>query len=130
MTTRHPPRTLEALALVAVGGLAGAELRYLLAGLLPPLVGTLAVNTLGSFLLGLLLYAGLYAGTVSPETRSVLATGFLASFTTYSTFALETANVAEPALAVANVVAAYGFGLAGVLVGRSLARRLVGGSRP
>ena len=124
MPTRHPLRTLESVALVAIGGFAGAELRYLVSGLAPDLVGTLVVNTAGSFLLGLVLYGALLAGSVSAESRTVLATGFLASFTTYSTFALETALAPGPAVAAANVLAAYALGFAGVLAGRALARRL------
>jgi CrcB protein len=119
---------LERLALVAVGGFAGSNLRYLVGLLAPGPPGTLLVNVLGSALLGVLLYAGRYAGTLSPETRTVLAAGFLASFTTYSTFALETARAAGPVWMAANVVASYALGVAGVLGGRSLARRLVGGT--
>lgn len=127
MASDHPLRTLEALALVAIGGFAGSNLRYLVGLLVPGMGGTLVVNVVGSLLLGSLLYAGRYAGTLSGETRTVLATGFLASFTTYSTFALEAAT-ADPAWLVADVVASYALGVAAVLVGRALARRLVRGS--
>lgn len=126
MPSDHPLWTLEATALVAIGGFAGSNLRYLVGLLVPGMGGTLVVNALGSALLGVLLYAGLYAGTLSGETRTVLATGFLASFTTYSTFALEAAT-AEPAWLIAHVLASYALGFAGVLAGRGLARRLVGG---
>lgn len=126
MASTHPFRTLEALALVAVGGFVGSNLRYLVGLYVPGMGGTLVVNVVGSLLLGVLLYAGLYAGTLSSESRTVLATGFLASFTTYSAFALETAT-ASPTWLIANVVASYTLGIAGVLAGRSLARQLVGG---
>lgn len=121
---------LERLVLVAVGGFVGSNLRYLVGLLAPGIPGTLLVNALGSALLGVLLYAGRYAGTLSPETRTVLATGLLASFTTYSTFALETVQAAGPAWMAANVVASYALGFAGVLAGRALARRLAGGTTP
>lgn len=127
MASTHPFRTLEALTLVAVGGFVGSNLRYLVGLFVPGMVGTLVVNVVGSLLLGVLLYAGLYAGTLSSESRTVLATGFLASFTTYSTFAFETAT-ASPTWLIANVAASYALGVAGVLAGRSLARRLVGGA--
>lgn len=127
MSSDPPLRTLEATALVAIGGFAGSNLRYLVGLLVPGMGGTLIVNALGSALLGVLLYAGLYAGTLSGETRAILATGFLASFTTYSTFALEAAT-ADPVWLVAYVLASYALGFAGVLAGRGLARRLVGGS--
>ncbi|MFB6201936.1 MAG: CrcB family protein [Halorhabdus sp.] len=58
---------------------------------------------------------------VSAETRLLVGTGFLSSFTTYSTFAVETAGLA-PELAVANAAANYVLGLAAVVVGRRVAR--------
>lgn len=128
MADHHHLRTVETLALVATGGFAGANLRYLVGLQLPGPAGTLLVNVVGSFLLGGLLYAGLYAGTLSRETRTVLATGVLASFTTYSTFAIETALAPGPSWVVANVAGTYALGFAGVLAGRAATRRLVGGS--
>lgn len=119
---------IEALALVAIGGFAGANLRYFADLLVGGLGATLLVNVLGSFALGVVLYEALYVGAVSAETRSVVATGFLSSFTTYSTFALQSAQSPLPVM-VANVVGSYALGFAGVLVGRALARRIDGGGR-
>jgi CrcB protein len=118
--TTNPLVRLETLALVAIGGFAGANLRYLFAGVLPGLGGTLAANALGSFALGFILYEAMYVGIVADETRFVVSTGFLSSFTTYSTFALQSVQ-ASPMLLVANIVANYALGFAGVLTGRSLA---------
>ena len=129
MSRTAPLRTLEAVALVAVGGFVGSNLRFLLAHLVPGAPGTLLVNALGSGLLGVLLYAGLYAGTLSDESRTVLATGVLASFTTYSTFAMETAGLGTPGWMLATVAASYALGFAGVLAGRAVARALVGEAR-
>jgi CrcB protein len=116
-------RRLEPLSLIAVGGFAGASLRYLVdAAFTAPFPwGTLLVNVVGSFLLGVLLYENRLAGVLSPQTRLVVGTGFLSSFTTYSTFAVETASLA-PTLAVANVAANYSLGLLAVLAGRVVAR--------
>jgi CrcB protein len=114
---------LEPLVLVALGGFAGATCRYLVALAAPVGFpwGTLAVNVVGSFLLGVLLYESRLVGALSAETRLVVGTGFLSSFTTYSTFALETAAL-DPTLAVVNVAANYALGLLAVLAGRLLAR--------
>ncbi|WP_436907077.1 fluoride efflux transporter FluC [Halosimplex marinum] len=117
----------ESLALVAVGGFAGAALRYAVALALPGAFpwGTLAANGLGSFALGVLLYEKRFSDAVSAEARLVVGTGFLSSFTTYSTFAAETTTLAGtggPTLAAANVAANYAVGLAGVLCGRRVAR--------
>jgi CrcB protein len=120
----HALARLEPLALIAVGGFVGAVLRHAVAVALPadPLpLGTLTVNVAGSFALGVLLYEAHLADALSSETRLVLGTGFLSSFTTYSTFAVETAGL-DPRLLVANVAANYLLGFAAVLVGRAVAR--------
>ncbi|MFB6083729.1 MAG: CrcB family protein [Halorientalis sp.] len=120
----HALTRLEPLLLIAVGGFVGAVLRHGVALALPttPLPwGTLAANAAGSFALGVLLYESHLADALSPETRLVFGTGFLSSFTTYSTFAVETAGLA-PRLAVANVAANYALGFLAVLVGRLVAR--------
>jgi CrcB protein len=114
---------VEDLLLIAVGGAVGATLRYLVGETVPGLGGTLAVNALGSFLLGVLLYEAVYADLLAAKSRLVFGTGFLSSFTTYSTFAVETATAA-PLLAVGNVAGNYALGVAGVLLGNVVARRL------
>jgi CrcB protein len=118
---------LEALALIGIGGFAGSNLRFFADGLLPGMAATLLVNVLGSFVLGFVLYEAIHASLLARETRVVVSTGFLSSFTTYSTFVLQSAQ-ATPAWLLANVVATYGLGFAGVLVGRTLARGLDGGT--
>mgnify|MGYP000362664628 CR=1 FL=1 len=120
MTSRPTPR---AVALVAVGGFVGAVCRHGVAVALPAGVpwGTLAANAAGSFALGGLVYGARYGADVSEETRLLVGTGALSSFTTYSTFAAETLAL-SPALAVGNVAATYGLGLAGVLAARAVAR--------
>jgi CrcB protein len=112
---------LESVALIAIGGFAGSNLRYFTGFLLPGMQGTVVVNTLGSFALGFVLYETIYSGTLASETQAVVSTGFLSSFTTYSTFALQSAQAA-PIWLIVNVVANYALGFTGVLVGRSLAR--------
>lgn len=124
--SRHPLRTLEAVALVGVGGFAGANLRYAVALLAPGLQATLAVNAAGSLALGFVVYDAAGRGILTDESRTVLATGFLSSLTTYSTFAVQTAGV-PPLLMVGNVVANYALGFLGVVVGRWLAVRHGGG---
>lgn len=129
MSGSHPLRTLESVALIAIGGFAGANLRFLVARLLPGTVGTLLVNVAGSFVLGFVLYEARYTGVLTERARLVLATGFLSSLTTYSTFALQTTLLARPLWMVANVLATYALGFGAVLAGRALARRVGGGDR-
>jgi CrcB protein len=129
VTDRHPLVRLEVLALVGIGGFAGSNLRYFVARLEPGLAGTLVVNVLGSLALGFLMYEAIHADVLSGRTQTLLGSGFLSSFTTYSTFVVETVQSA-PLVAVGYVAASYGLGFAGVLVGRALAVRLDAASRP
>lgn len=57
--------------------------------------GTLAVNLLGSFAMGLLFVLLLERGLFAPEARSAVLVGFLGAFTTFSTFSLETLSLVE-----------------------------------
>ncbi|MCW2777933.1 MAG: CrcB protein [Frankiales bacterium] len=68
--------------LVALGGAAGAAVRWLVAQRLPGRPGTLAVNVAGSLLLGLLLGTG-------ATTSALLGVGFCGALTTFSTYAVE-----------------------------------------
>ncbi|NQV55034.1 MAG: fluoride efflux transporter CrcB [Rhodospirillales bacterium] len=84
---------------IAAGGAIGAVARYLVLsrtgfiehhlGLSFPL-GTLLVNILGSFLLGVLIEVSALNWSPSPEVRAFLVVGILGSFTTFSTFSLDT----------------------------------------
>lgn len=82
------------MCLVGIGGFFGAICRYLitlyiqrkLSRKIP--LGTLAVNWIGSFLLGYLL--GI---TEDSELTLLLGTGFMGAFTTFSTFNLETVKL-------------------------------------
>lgn len=122
MSGKRPLKHIETLVLVGIGGFAGSNLRFFVDSLLPGLRGTLLVNTLGSFLLGFILYEAIYANQFTAETRTILGTGFLASFTTYSTFILET--VQTPKWALMTIIASYTLGFTGVLIGRTLAQRV------
>ena len=124
----HPLARLETLALIAIGGFAGANLRFLAMGLFADVAAVVLVNGLGSLVLGFLVYEAEYAGVVGRRSRIVFTTGFLSSLTTYSTFAIQTALAADLLALVAVVAANYGLGFAGVLAGRALARRLEGGA--
>jgi CrcB protein len=125
MTTESRFRTLEIVFLVAIGGFAGANLRYVFSLAVPGLGGTFAANVLGCLALGFLVYEAELVGLLAEETGFVAATGFLSSFTTYSTFALEAVQSPTPT-GVGYVVATYLSGFVAVLVGRRLARGLEG----
>jgi len=117
---------LEALLLVAIGGFAGANGRFLLAGTVDGPGGTLLVNVAGSLALGFLLYQSIFAGRLSRQTRLLVGTGFLSSFTTYSTFAVESVRLGAVE-GLGYVVGSYALGILGVLLGREFAKRVTGG---
>jgi CrcB protein len=103
---------------VIAGGMLGAPLRYLADravqarhGTAFPL-GTLAVNTAGSLVLGVVAGAGL-----SGDARLFLATGVCGGLTTYSTFAWETLRLAEGGSRAAAVAAAAANAAANVAAG-------------
>jgi CrcB protein len=87
--------TLKILWIALAGG-AGSVARYLLDGAIQKRLGPsfpygiLAVNMIGCFLIAVVMQAGLAHPLLSPETRIIIATGFLGGFTTYSTFNYET----------------------------------------
>ena len=87
---------MNQLLAIAVGGAAGAVLRFLASNGVYGLLGrgfpygTLAVNVGGSFLMGLGYIWLLERSTLGPEWRALLLVGLLGAFTTFSTFSIET----------------------------------------
>lgn len=89
------------LVLIAAGGGAGTALRYVIGlgatrwlGTGFPW-GTLAVNVIGSLLLGVVMEAAGEREIAGVQAKLVLGTGVLGGFTTYSSFNLETIRLAE-----------------------------------
>lgn len=124
----------RALLAVAFGGAVGSVARYGLTILIQlrtgsdfPL-GTMAVNILGSLLLGFLMTFSLETIVVSPEIRLLLTTGFCGGFTTFSTFSYDAVQLLErgayrrASLYVGGTVI---LSLVGTIVGIALARRVV-----
>lgn len=119
--------------MVAVGGGIGAVARYGVGGWVQGFsstsfpLGTLAVNALGSFLLGLSFYL-LESLAVSAETRAMVTMGFLGSFTTFSTFSYEAIVLLEGgewARGGMYVGGSLALGLMGVIGGLALGSLLL-----
>lgn len=103
-------------------------MRFFVGTFLPGLSGTFLVNVVGSFLLGVLLYEATYTALLAEKSVVVFGAGFLSSFTTYSTFALESV-LATPLIGLMNIAGSYALGFAAVLVGRRVASSLKEESR-
>ena len=120
---------------ICLGGAVGTGARYLLSGWLLRWLGpafpygTLAVNGLGSFLMGVLMHLALSTGSFSPTLRLTLTTGVLGGFTTYSTFNYETLQLFQEGawlLGLANLGVTLGVCLGAGVLGLMIARFLVG----
>ena len=89
-------------------------------------LGTLTVNVLGSFLLGLLVGA-VAARAADPVAAQVLGTGFCGGFTTFGTASLDAARLGldrRPGLAVVCVLAHLAGAVAAALIGLTLGASL------
>ena len=84
---------MKTMIFVALGGAVGASLRYLVGLAVAFPMGTLAVNVIGSFAIGLL-WAG-FAEKEIPYLMSLLMTGVLGGFTTFSAFSLDTLRLMQ-----------------------------------
>jgi len=122
--------------LICFGGAVGTGARYLLGGFVARVAGpdfpygTLLINVLGSFLIGVVQQVGLSTLMIPDTLRLVLAVGVMGGFTTYSSFSYETVKLVETAswgAAGAYVVFTTTLCLVGCVMGLSLGRVLVEG---
>ncbi|PWN05531.1 fluoride efflux transporter CrcB [Rhodohalobacter mucosus] len=130
---------MSQIIFVAAGGAAGAVCRYLitilisrLSGHSPVYTGTVAVNLSGSFAMGII-FGYLLQNPVIPETVVLtFSTGFLGSFTTFSTFALEVQNLLQKPLKdmltylILQLAAALLLAAAGMMAGITAAGGSIG----
>ncbi|MBF0332257.1 MAG: fluoride efflux transporter CrcB [Alphaproteobacteria bacterium] len=127
--------SLKVIAAVAAGGAAGSVLRHLTMARIGAHLGTdfpwgtLAVNVLGSFVMGVLVEVMALVWSTSQEVRALLTVGVLGGFTTFSTFSLDVATLIgrgqhglAAGYAVASVVASVG----GLFLGLGVVRQVMG----
>lgn len=119
---------------LALAGAIGTLSRYWLSALVQRWIGTafpwgtFAVNMLGSFLFGLVWSLAEERKLLSAEVRVIVLTGFMGAFTTFSTFAFETAaylRTSQWTLAVANIVAQLVVGLLAMIAGMNVSRQFM-----
>jgi CrcB protein len=113
------------ILLIALGGAIGSVCRYSCGGIVYRLFGsifpwgTLAVNVIGSFLIGFL-WAAFERAAIGSNMRMFVFIGILGGFTTFSSYTLETLNLlreGETRLAVTNMLVSNFAGLAAVFIG-------------
>ena len=103
----------QTLLAIGSGGFIGAVSRAYLNGLVSSKLphelpfGTLSVNLIGSFIMGILVSYFMYSTLISIHTKSFLTTGILGALTTYSTFAIESFLMLQAGsftLAILNII--------------------------
>lgn len=119
--------------IVALGAIAGANLRYVLSRLTAKLMGpvfpygTLMINVAGSFMVGWFMIWTTERVLVDPRWRLLIVIGFCGGFTTFSSYAFETMAYFEQGqwgLMATNIVANNVLSLMAALAGMALARVL------
>jgi fluoride exporter len=118
---------------ISVAAIVGANMRYLLSrlaarefGSIFP-YGTLAINIVGSFLVGFFVIWTTERALVDPRWRLLVVVGFCGSFTTFSSYAFETMSYFEQGqwgLMLTNVLSNNLLCLGGALAGMALARAI------
>ena len=116
---------------ISIAAIVGANLRYVVSRLAARELGsifpygTLAINIVGSFIVGFFVIWTTERALVDPRWRLLVVVGFCGSFTTFSSYAFETMAYFEQgqwALMLANIFANNLLCLGGALAGMAVAR--------
>jgi fluoride exporter len=126
---------VERFLLICLGGAIGTGLRYLTSGLAARWLGadfpygTLIVNVVGSFLIGLIQQIGIASLLIPDATRLFLTVGIMGGLTTYSSFSYETVRLAQMGAwseAWVNVLVTTALCLGVCFLGIAVGRQIVG----
>lgn len=127
---RRPPGEIAVVAVIALGGVAGALARYQAGLWWPTIPGgfpwtTLGINGVGCALIGVLMMLVVDVFTVHRLVRPLLGTGVLGGFTTFSTYAVDSQHLiatGHAGLGLANVGLTVLVAIVAVTAGARLAR--------
>jgi fluoride exporter len=123
--------SVQTVLLISIGAIIGVNLRYFVALYVMKLIpstfplGTLIINITASFILGFFLIWTSERVLADPRWRILVAVGFCATYSTYSSFAYETFALFEKgqiALAALNILGTNIICLIAVMLGAMLAR--------
>ncbi len=114
-------KSMSRFLFIALGAALGANARYLvglwaanrLNAAFP--YGTFIVNITGSLLLGFVITLTTERLTISPETRLFLAVGFLGSYTTFSSFSVESLGLLRHSGYLPGILNIFGNNLMGLI---------------
>lgn len=120
---------LQKIIYVGIGGFIGAAIRYIVTVQSAKIInsnmplGTLIVNVVGGFLIGVIMELSMSTDLISPNLKLFLTTGIMGGLTTFSTFSYETINLIYDGrylLGISNVLLNVFLSLGGVVFGRML----------
>lgn len=125
---------MQKIIYVGIGGCIGACIRYVVTIQSAKIInsniplGTLIVNVVGGFLIGMIMELSMSTDLISPNLKLFLTTGIMGGLTTFSTFSFETISLISEGrylIGIANVFLNVLLSLGGVVLARLLCRAFV-----
>lgn len=125
---------MQKIIFVGIGGGIGAIIRYLVTIQSAKMInsdfplGTLIVNVVGGFLIGMIVELSLSTEFISPNMKLFLTTGIMGGLTTFSTFSLESINLISAGkylLGTANICLNLFLSLGGVVLARLICKTII-----
>ncbi|EKQ57855.1 MULTISPECIES: fluoride efflux transporter CrcB [unclassified Clostridium] len=122
---------MQKIIYVGIGGFIGAAIRYIVTIQSAKMInsniplGTLIVNVVGGFLIGVIMELSMSTDFISPNLRLFLTTGIMGGLTTFSTFSYETISLITDGkylLSIVNILLNVFLSIGGVALARFLCR--------